>query len=764
MARKSIQGITIEIGGDTSKLQDALRGVESKLKDTQDALRDTNKLLKLDPGNVELLTQKQSQLTEAIQGTEEKLRILRDAAEDANQELAEGKISQAQFDALQREIIDTEQKLKGLKDEMKDFGSVTQQQMKLAGEKVKEVGDKVSTVGDNLTKYVTTPILALAAGSVAAFNEVDDGMDIIIKKTGATGDALDDMKDRAKNLATSIPTDFKTAGEAVGEVNTRFGLTGQALEDLSAKFVKFADLNDSNVTTAVDNVQAAMAAMNVPAEKAGEFLDIINKAAQDTGTDVNKLTQDMASNATVLRKMGLGYWNAAGFIANLNKNGVDASSVMTGLKTALKNATGDGKSMSKAMSEMVEKIKSAKSETKAMQIASELFGTKAGPAMAKAIRENKLSFDKYTTGVSNYLGSVDNTFRATIDPIDQFKAALNDLKIVGMELVEAAAPLIKSVAEGLKSVISELRAAWEGLSPEMQQTIIKCAGIAAAVGPVLSILGKLISVVGILWTALAANPITLVIAAVGALVAAIVYAWNNIEGFKEFWQNLGKDIVDGATAMAGWIVDSVSSAVEGIKNGLDAAGEWVINAIDTAGTALKNGLDAAKSALDAAVEWVKNGLQNIGDFFGNLKDSALNWGKDLITNFVDGIKEKWEAAKKTVSNFAQMIKDFLGFSEPKDGPLSDFHTYAPDMVDLFVKGLKDNQREVADQLARTFGMPDQTSGGVAGAEAQAGAAQQITTPVNGNQPIDIVFMIDGVQRYIYRANQTESQRVGIQLA
>ena len=712
MARKNIQGITIEIGGDTSKLQDALKGVESKLKDTQAALKDTNKLLKLDPGNVELLTQKQSQLTDAIKGTEEKLKTLRDAADQANQELAEGKISQAQYDALQREIIETEQNLKGLKDEMKDFGSVTQQQMKLAGEKVKEVGDKVSKVGDTMTKYVTTPILGLATASVSAFNEVDDGMDILVKKTGATGDALDDMKDRAKNLATSIPTDFKTAGEAVGEVNTRFGLTGQALEDLSAKFVKFADLNDTNVTTAVDNVQSAMAAMNIPTEKAGEFLDILNKAAQNTGADVNKLTQDMASNATVLRELKMGYWDSAGLLASLSKNGIDASSVLTGLKTALKNATADGKSMSKAMGEMVNKIKDAKSSTKAMQIASELFGTKAGPAMAKAIREGKLDFESYINTVAHYMGSVDDTFQQTLDPIDEFKMALNELKVVGMELVEAAAPLIKSLAEGLKTVITELRAAWEGLSPEMQQTIIKIAGIVAAVGPLLSILGRVITVVGSLWTLLAANPITLIIAAVAALVAAFVYCWNNLEGFRKFWINAWEAIKNGATA---------------------------------------------------AVDWVKNALKNLGEFFGNLKDSALNWGRDLIQNFVNGIKEKWEAAKKTVSNFAQMIKDFLGFSEPKDGPLSDFHTYAPDMVDLFVKGLKDNQREVADQLSRTFGLPNQTTGS-AGAETQSGAVGQITTPVNGNQPIDIVFMIDGVKRWVYRANQAESQRVGIQLA
>ena len=734
MARKNIQGITIELGGDTTKLQDALKGVESQLKDTQYALKDISKLLKLDPGNVELLTQKQKYLNDEYAACKEKLKILEEASEEAYGAMVSGaEGGKEQFDAVQREIIETEQRMKSLEGEMKDFGSVTAQQMAAAGEKVKALGDKMQKVGSAMTKYVTGPIVAVGAASVAAFQEVDEGMDIIVKKTGATGDALKGLEDIAKNLATSIPTDFRTAGEAVGEVSTRFALTGKELEDLSAKFIKFADLNDTDVTTSIDNVQAAMAAMNVGTAAAGDFLDILNKAAQDTGTDVNKLTQDMTANATALREMGLGYNTAAGFLAQLNKNGVDASSVMAGLKTALKNATKDGKSMGQAMQSLMGKIKGAKSETKAMQIASELFGNKAGPAMAKAIREGRLSFDEFSNAVQDAAGSVDRTFEETLDPIDQFKTTLNELKIVGADLVNAAAPLIKSLAEGLKNAVSGLRAAWEGLSPMMQETIIKIAGITAAIGPVLAIGGKLVSGIGALmglapqlvsaftavktalsavWAVMAANPIGLIIAAVAALVAGFIYCWNKFEGFRNFW-------------ISAW--------------------------------------EAIKAGTSAAIDWVRNALQNLGEFFSNLGRNALQWGRDLIQNFINGIKQMWENAKNTVRNFAQMIKDFLGFSEPKEGPLSDFHTYAPDMIDLFVKGLKDNQQEVANQLAQTFALPEQAAGNGAGAGTQAGGASTFTTPVSAARPIDITFVIDGAQRWVYRANQAESQRVGIQL-
>lgn len=738
MARKKIQGITIEIGGDTTKLQTALKGVEGQLKDTQDALKDTQKLLKLDPGNVELLSQKQRQLTDAIEGTEKKLRILKDAAKDAEQQLADGSMSQAQFDALQREIVDTEQQLKSLTGQMEEFGSVSAQQIAAAGGKVKEVGDKMTKAGETMTKYVTAPIVAVGAASVAAFNEVDEGLDILVKKTGAGGEALADMEERVKNLATSIPTDFRTAGEAVGEVNTRFGLMGDALEDTSKKFIEFAQLNDTTVSASIDSVQAAMAAFNVDAGKAGPILDMLNKAGQETGIDMSKLAGDLTANAAALQEMGFGINSATGFLANLNKNGLDASQVMTGLKTALKNATKDGKSMKDALAELTGKIRGAKSETKAMQIATELFGGKAAPAMVKAIREGRLSFDQLANTIEDWNGSVENTFEATLDPIDQFKTALNELKIVGMDLVSAAAPMIKSVAEALKNLISGLRTAWEGLSPQMQETIIKLAGVAAAVGPVLVVGGKLVSGIGslmqlapqlvsgfqavqgalsALWGVLAANPVGAVIAALVAIGAALVTLYNKCE--------------------------------------------WFRNAVDAVGRAIRDGVLGF-------VDWFKNALNGVGDFLGNLAQSALNWGKDLIDNFINGIKQKISDLKNAVSNVAQTVKDFLGFSEPKEGPLSNFHTFAPDMVDLFIKGLKDNQQRVANQLAQTFTLPEQAAGTAsAAAGAQAGAGE-FTTPLSGAQGATIapVLVLDGqvVGRVLLPSLRNEEYRLGVQLA
>lgn len=818
MARKQIQGITIELGGDTTKLQDALKGVESKLKDTQAALKDTNRLLKLDPGNVELLKQKQGQLTDAISGTEEKLKTLKDAAAQAQQQLAEGKITQAQFDALQREIVATEQDLKNLKDQMKDFGSVAAQQIAAAGQKVKDFGDKMSSAGTALSKYVTAPIVGVGTAAVAAFNEVDEGLDIIVKKTGASGKTLEAMEDAAKNLATSIPTDFRTVGEAVGEVNTRFGLMGDALESTSRKFIEFAELNDTSVSASIDSVQAAMAAFNVDADKAGAILDMLNKAGQETGTDINKLTGDLTSNAAALQEMGFGINSSIGFLANLNKNGLDSSAVLAGLKKALQNATKDGKSMDQALYGLTGKIKGAKSQTEALQIATDLFGAKAAPAMVKAIQDGRISFDQLANSIQDWNGSVENTFEATLDPIDEFKTTLNELKIVGADLVNAAAPLIKSLAEGMKNAVSGLRSAWEGLSPQMQETIIKLAGVAAAVGPVLAVVGKLTGVIGGimtkapqimsiigtlkgaisgLWGLIAAHPI---VAAAAAAVGLFTLLYTKCEGFRNFINGFVSGIVNVVTGAIEGIKTAVSrvgdalqqtvndnnakmqAAYEEHGGGMEgiAAATWEgIKAKYTFGFDFLNNLTGGKldgikqmwedlkgKIIEKAGEAIRGAIQafnQFGDYIVNLKNSALNWGRDLIQNFINGIKQMWDRAVQTVSDFAQMIKNFLGFSEPKEGPLSNFHTYAPDMVDLFVKGLRDNQQLVSNQLARTFGMPEQAAP-VATASAGGGGVTTFTTPVGGDKPIEISFVIDGLKRWVYHANREVSQQVGIVLS
>ena len=307
----NIRGITITIDGNTTPLQKALSDANKSIKDTQRQLRDVNKLLKLDPKNTELLKQKQDLLNKSVKDVEEKLKKEREALKQLKDSDQTPEVTQ-KMNELERQIVADEQALKKAKKELSDFGSVGKQQIKAvndewakAGKKVEEVGGKIKGVGDGMTKNVTAPIVATGAAALAAFNEVDAGYDTVIQKTGATGDAAKELYDIVDQLATTIPTDFATAGEAVGEVNTRFGLTGDALQELSEKFIMFAQLNNTDVTTSVDSVQKALSAFGLGADDAGALLDRLNKTGQDTGVSVDTLTAGLIQNGTAFQELGL---------------------------------------------------------------------------------------------------------------------------------------------------------------------------------------------------------------------------------------------------------------------------------------------------------------------------------------------------------------------------------------------------------------------------------------------------------------------------
>lgn len=166
-----IQGITVEIGGDTTKLQTALKGVNTEIRNTQSQLRDVDKLLKLDPGNTELLAQKHRLLGDAVKETKEKLETLKTAAEQAEQALKDGTITQEQYDGLQREIVETEQKLKALEEQARQSGTALQE-IAAKGEKLKTVGDNVTNVGKKFMP-VTLGVVGLGTAAVKTAADFD---------------------------------------------------------------------------------------------------------------------------------------------------------------------------------------------------------------------------------------------------------------------------------------------------------------------------------------------------------------------------------------------------------------------------------------------------------------------------------------------------------------------------------------------------------------------------------------------------------------
>ena len=632
-----IKGITVEIGGDTTGLDKALKGVNSTIKNTQSQLRDVNRLLKLDPSNAKLLAQKQQLLQKEISETSEKLNALKEADKQAKIQLENGELGQDKYDALQREIIETEHSLKALEEEAKKVPSALSVSLQDVGDKIKGIGDKTSEVGKGLSTHITAPIVAMGAASLSAFNEVDKGMDTIVQKTGASGAALAEMQSSMNSLATSIPTDFETAGAAIGEVNTRFGLTGQALEDLSGRFIKFAELNNMDVSTAVDNTQKVISAFGLTAEDAGALLDTMNAVGQRTGISMDTLAKSMITNSASLQQLGFSASDAANFLGNVEMSGADTSQVMSGLTKALSNATKDGKSMKEALAEIQESMVNAGSETEGLQAAYELFGKKAGASIYQACKNGSLSFQELGTSLKDNIGNVERTFDETLDPIDKFKTSMNSLKIVGADVGNSLMTVLQPMLEKFSDTMKSLSEKWNGLSPGMQQAIVKIALIAAAIGPMLVMIGNVITAVGTITSAL------------GGLIALLG----------------GTATATTAVGIAGG-ASAAGTAAAGTAAGGAAVGFSALNLSLLPIIAIIAAIIAAVVAIIAIIknwgaisEWFKGVWENVTETVTNLWQSIADFFRGLWDGLVQVFKNVWNTIKNVLTVALMFIVELI---------------------------------------------------------------------------------------------------------
>ena len=583
--------------------------VTTKLKDKQAYLA---KQTEVYSQKVKVLTEKLSAQESAETKDEAAIRKTKTALAEA----------QAKLNGYQSSLNETTTQIKSHAAALEELGG-----------KVKNVGGKISGVGDALTKGVTVPVAAVATASVAAWKEVDEAMDTVTKKTGASGAALKQMQTQAKHIAETIPTSFQSAADAIGEVNTRFGLHGKQLETLSTQYVKFAKINDTDVTSAIDSTQSAMAAFDVQADQAGDFLDTLTKVSQDTGKSVSDLSSEMVKNSTALKQLGMDSADAAVFLGNLSKTGLDSSTIMTALGAAQKNAAKNGMSLKQALGVLQQEMDSTGSTVDKTRAVTELFGSKAGAKIAEFCINGKLNFKDLGHSLGDFSGTVSKTYDETVSPLDKLKPIMNELKDLGAELVETAAPMIVDVLKNLKSIVENLKASWDRMSPSMQLAVEKFFLFAAAAGPALSLVGRMTSGVGGL------------IEGIGKLSGALASGTGGFATFVGALKGAGSAIISvlGAVPPQAWLVIAVIAAVV-------AAGVALYKNWDSISKWGKKVWSTISGAVVGAAKAIKDKAGQIITGFGR---GVVSTFKTLATN----ARTSWDQMSRTIVSFATKAKN-----------------------------------------------------------------------------------------------------------
>lgn len=728
----SYKGLTIKFGGDTTGLQDALKKVQGETRKTQSDLKEINKSLKFNPGNTDLLQQKVRALNKAYSETKQKLDAYKQAMQQLEDKKARGEHlteeEQRQYDSLQRSILQCENQLDGYSKAINAAGTETEasktklyqlgQTLEDNAEKLQRHGERMETVG----KGMMATSAAITGASVAAFNEVDSGMDAVVKATGATGDAADALGESVSNVATTLAGSshsWEEIGNTVGEVNIRFGATGQELENLSDLFFQFSEITGVDSVQAVQNASMAMEAFGVDSSHTNEVLGVFAKVAQDSGMSADELMQAVVSNGATFREMGLDIDDAAVMLGEFEKAGVPADQMLTGLKKAAVNCAKSGDDLGTSLVDLTKRLQDPETQAEATQEAIDLFGSRAAMSFVDAAESGRVNFGDLSQTLSDYGSTVGDTFNETVDGVDQLGVAEKELQSAGAELGESFSNVLGPMVHDFAGMVHDLSEAFSSLSPEQQEFIAKAVLMTGAAGGLTLGLGKVFQAAGNIgsglktaadifvgtkdklgtigdltskfggfgdkigevggmlsgklsggWTAftglIAAHPIALGIAVVAAAAAGLTWFFTQTETGRQLWADFTsflsekwqavQDFFAGIPEFWGGIWDSVTGKIEEVKTTIGQGWE-----------AIKTGAQEKWQSIETTVSttWdnIKNGatskVEGLKTSIGSAWDSLKNKTADAWSGIQSTISKDMQAAQAAGSKSSSALQAAL---------------------------------------------------------------------------------------------------------
>ena len=669
-----IKGITVEIGGDTTKLSKALEDVNKNIKNTQSQLKDVEKLLKLDPKNTELLSQKQKLLADNISATKDKLATLKTAAEQANTALANGDITQQQYDALQREIVETENELKRLEAEAKNANSELAK-IGEAGQILQNAGDKISGAGEKLLP-VTAGVTALGTAAVKTASDFDSAMSKVAAVSGATGDDLQALRDKAREMGSKTKFSASEAAEAMNYMAMAGWKTNDMLSGIDG-IMNLAAASGEDLATTSDIVTDALTAFGLTAADSGHFADVLAAASSNANTNVSMLGESFKYCAPIAGALGFSCEDTAealGLMANAGikstQSGTSMRSIMTALsgdvkfcsaafgemEIATSNSDGSMRSLSDiladcrvAFDQMLESEKASAAET--------LVGKNAMSGFLALMNAAPADIDKLSGAIANCDGTsllMAETMQDNLaGQLTILKSQLGELAISFGEILM---PIIREMIAKIQGFVDKLNA----LDPATKQTIIKIGLMAAALGPLLIVVGKTISSIGSMMTFISkiptmiagsktafstlgaaiggiSAPVVAVVAVIAVLIAAFVNLWNTNEDFKNSILSIWEQIKSTFERLTSGIVDRVNA----LGFNFQSFGDML--------KSLWNGLC---SVLAPVFEGV---FQHISDIFTFVTDTILS----VLDVFIGLFSGNWEQCWNGIKGIFTGIWDFV---------------------------------------------------------------------------------------------------------
>ena len=478
---------------------------------------------------------------------------------------------------------------------------------------------------------IATAVAGLAAFGKAAFDaseEINSAYDVIRVGTGATEEALAGLQESFDNVYGNYAAETEDVATAIADLNTRLGLTGEPLEELSTQFLALNRMLEVDVSSAIESASKAFQSWGVESEDYAETLDLIFRASQATGAEITALADSLAQNGATFRTLGFSIEEAAAMLGTFEKEGINSASVLSSLQIALRTFASEGVTdASEALNQVIDSIKSASSAEEAMTLATDVFGRSA-TEMVDAIRSGRFEFDELTAAIQNTDETIMTADAATTGFAERFQT-------LGNKVTLALTPLGTNIEQTLDVVFKGLNWIAENILPGLAQAYSDFVNftqgtIGKLVTPFLNFFGKVADTFKKFWKgneSETTSAVSVIMGRISELTDSIGKALDWI--LTTIWPVIELWIEQ--------LVNLISLASSLIAGDWEGAWKAVLSIAETAGRALYSAMEYIWNGIAKGIENVLQGIVN--GFF-----SAMNSAIDIVENAINGIARMWNGS------------------------------------------------------------------------------------------------------------------------
>ena len=658
----------IKFTAETADFTQAVKDANSEISSLKAEMKLADATFKNTGDAAEYQKEKMDLLQQALEANHEKQEALSAKLEAAKALYGE---DSAEVNELKTSLTYAQIQEQNLLSQVNDTNDGLGQQEQAA----ESAGSSVDSMAEILINAgVAAKIKEIADNAMEMAQQFDEAKAAIVEGTGASGEGLQGLQEAAEGAFGRIKDsdqDITSVSSVLAELNTRFGVTGKDAEDLTVKVADFAKATGSDGGKAVDSLADVMHRWGLEMDDVDGLMDDLTTANQSCQLSVDDLTGYLTTNSTQFQELGYSTDEALAMLIGLSDGGANVGTVMSGLTKAIANLSGETDDVPGAFQAAIKAIEESGSVSEALQkevgdtgkTVEEVFGKKAAQELATNIQNGSFAIEDWTKVLEDNDGAMQSTAEGVTTMGDSWSQATNNFTMaVGKTFTPVISDAVKKVSEVITAVSQVIQK-----SPEAQAAIVAVATAIGILGAALGISAAIAAVqkaFALLNTTMLANPVFLVVTAIAALAAGLVYAYKHSKKFREIvdktFKAIKKTVIPTVKKFAQDVVKAfkdiltkVTKFMKQIKDGIILVWNNIKKTVSTVLNTIKSTVSNAWNAIKTTTQKVWNTIKTtVSNIWNTIKTTISNVLKAIRTAVTNG----WNAIKTTISNALKTIR------------------------------------------------------------------------------------------------------------